>query len=180
MGPNVARLTERAVQTAKAGRHGDGEGLHLVVSKTGRKKWVLRYQVAGVRKDKGLGSYPDVGLKGARARASESRRLIANGLDPIEEQRTAKKAARPVPPFAEIAQKVIADAQAKSTNAKVRYQWERYLGQAYCSLLLARPAHQITTLDVASVLRPIWEQSPKWRESSTRRSVVSLSVPVLF
>ena len=58
----MARLTERGVQTAKPGRHSDGHGLHLVVSEAGRKKWVLRYQVAGVRKDKGLGAYPAVGL----------------------------------------------------------------------------------------------------------------------
>jgi Arm DNA-binding domain len=58
----MVRLTERGVQTAKPGRHIDGDGLHLVVSETGRKKWVLRYQIAGVRKDKGLGSYPAVGL----------------------------------------------------------------------------------------------------------------------
>jgi hypothetical protein len=42
----MARLTERGVQTAKPGRHSDGDGLHLVVSEAGRKKWVLRYQVA--------------------------------------------------------------------------------------------------------------------------------------
>ena len=52
--PGMVRLTERGVQSAKLGRHSDGDGLHLVVSETGRKKWVLRYQVAGVRKDKGV------------------------------------------------------------------------------------------------------------------------------
>ena len=45
----MAKLTERGAQTAKAGRHGDGGGLHLVVSDTGRKKWILRYQVAGAQ-----------------------------------------------------------------------------------------------------------------------------------
>ena len=127
----MGRLTERGVQTAKAGRHGDGDGLFLVVSKTGRKKWVLRYQVAGARKDKGLGPYPDVGLKDARTKASADRSLIAKGADPIEERRAVQRAAKPIPTFAEVAQKVIADAQAKSTNAKVRYQWERHLGPVY-------------------------------------------------
>ena len=70
----MAKLTERGVQTAKFGRHSDGDGLHLVVSETGRKKWVLRYQVGGVRRDKGLGSYPDVGLKEARLSYDFSRR----------------------------------------------------------------------------------------------------------
>jgi hypothetical protein len=36
----MTRLTERTVQTAKAGRHSDGAGLQLVVGENGRKKWV--------------------------------------------------------------------------------------------------------------------------------------------
>ena len=157
----MGRLAERTVQTAKPGRHSDGDGMHLVVSETGRKKWVLRYQVNGVRRDKGLGSYPDVGLKEARAAAAADRGLIAKGSDPIEERRAARKAAKPVPTFGEIAQVVIADAQSKSTNAKVRYQWERHLGEAYSGPLLHRPVHEITTVDVAALLRPIWRTKPE-------------------
>ncbi|MFZ0601309.1 MAG: Arm DNA-binding domain-containing protein, partial [Roseiarcus sp.] len=119
------------MQTAKPGRHSDGDGLHLVVSEAGRKKWVLRYQVAGVRKDKGLGAYPAVGLKDARERASDARKLVARGVDPIEADRAARKAAKPIPTFKDIAKLVIEDAQGKSVNAKVRYQWERHLGPAY-------------------------------------------------
>ncbi len=157
----MARLTERGVQTAKAGRHSDGDGLHLVVSGTARKKWVLRYQVAGVRKDKGLGAYPSVGLKDARERAIEARKLITRGIDPIEADRAARKAAKPVPTFREIARLVIEDAQSKSVNAKVRYQWERHLGPAYSGALLDRPVHEITALDVAAVLRPVWRSKPE-------------------
>jgi integrase len=157
----MARLTERGVQTAKSGRHSDGDGLHLVVSETGRKKWVLRYQVGGVRRDKGLGPYPDVGLKEARSKAAADRALIMRGVDPIEERRSARKTSKPVPTFGDIAQLVIADAQSKSTNAKVRYQWERHLGLAYSGPLLARPVHEITTVDVAAVLRPVWRTKPE-------------------
>jgi hypothetical protein len=158
---SMARLTERTVQTAKTGRHSDGAGLQLVVGENGRKKWVLRYQVRGVRRDKGLGSYPEVGLKEARSRAGADRGLIAKGIDPIEEQRAARKTSKPVPTFGDIAQLVIADAQGKSTNAKVRYQWERHLGPVYSGPLLARQVHQITTVDVAAVLRPVWRTKPE-------------------
>ena len=157
----MARLTERGVQTAKPGRHSDGDGLHLVVSETGRKKWVLRYQVAGVRKDKGLGAYSAVGLKDARERASEARKLVARGVDPIEADRAARKAAKPIPTFKDIAKLVIEDAQGKSVNAKVRYQWERHLGPAYSGPLLDRPVHEITAVDVAAVLRPVWRSKPE-------------------
>ena len=157
----MARLTERAVQTAKSGRHSDGDGLQLVVGDNGRKKWVLRYQVRGVRRDKGLGSYPEIGLKEARSRAGADRGLIAKGLDPIDHQRAARKTSKPVPTFGDIAQLVIADAQGKSTNAKVRYQWERHLGPAYSGPLLARPVHEITTVEVVGVLRPVWRTKPE-------------------
>ena len=167
----MARLTERGVQTAKPGRHSDGDGLYLVVSKPGlkkagskkpgRKKWVLRYQVDGVRKDKGLGAYPAVGLKDARDRASEAKKLVARGVDPIEAERAARKAAKPIPTFREIAKLVIEDAQSKSVNAKVRYQWERHLGPAYSGPLLDRPVHKITALDVAAVLSPVWRSKPE-------------------
>ena len=156
----MARLTERGVQTAKSGRHSDGGGLQLVVSETGRKKWVLRYQLGGVRRDKGLGSYPEVGLKEARSRAASDRALISKGLDPIEEQRRARKTSKPVPTFGDIAQLVIADAQNRSI-AKVRYQWDRHLGEVYSGPLLARPVHEITTVDVAAVLRPVWRTKPE-------------------
>jgi integrase len=157
----MARLTERQVQTAKKGRHSDGDGLHLVVSATGRKKWVFRYQVAGVRKDKGVGAYPVVGLRDARDRAIEARKLLARGVDPIEADRAARKAAKPIPTFKEIAKLVIEDAQSKSVSAKVRYQWERHLGPAFSGPLLDRPVHEITALDIAAVLRPVWRTKPE-------------------
>ena len=98
VGLGMARLRERGVQTAKPGRHSDGDGLHLVVSEMGRKKRVLRYQVAGVQKDKGLGAYPSVGLKDARDRATAARRLVARGVDPIEADRAARRPPSLSPP----------------------------------------------------------------------------------
>ena len=73
----MARLTKQEVETAEPGRHSDGDGLHLFVSEMGRKKWVLRYQAAGVRKDKGLGGLSsDWAQGGSRAglRSEEARR----------------------------------------------------------------------------------------------------------
>jgi integrase len=132
-----------------------------MVSETGRRKWVLRYQLKGVRRDMGLGSYPAVGLSDARIAAADARKLIARGVDPLDARKGARKAERPVPTFGDIAKIVIADAQSKSTNAKVRYQWERHLGPAYSGPLLTRPVHEITTLDVAAVLRPVWRSKPE-------------------
>ena len=157
----MARLTDRAVKTASLGRHGDGDGLHLIVSETGRKKWVMRFQLNGARRDMGLGSYPAVSLAEARMAAADARKQIAQDVDPLAARAAAKKASARIPTFRDIAQIVIDDAKRKSTNAKVRYQWERHLGEVYSGPLLDRPVHEITTLDVVAVLKPVWHAKPE-------------------
>jgi integrase len=157
----MARLTDRTVKTAGAGRHGDGDGLQLVVSKVGRRTWVLRYQLNGVRRDMGLGSYPSVGLSDARIAAADARKLIAQRIDPLNAREASRKAERPIPTFGDIAKLVVADAQSKTANRKVAYQWARHLGSAYCGALLDRPVNEITTMEVAAVLRPVWRSKPE-------------------
>lgn len=157
----MGKLSDSKVKTAKAGKHGDGDGLTLVVSETGAKKWVLRYQLDGKRRDMGLGPYPEISLAAARLAAASARALAAQGSDPLSAREAARKAARPVPTFAEIAKDVIAEAQARTANEKVRYQIERHLGPAYCKPLLDRPVHEITTVDVAAVLRRVWRTKPE-------------------
>jgi len=157
----MARLTDRAVKTAGVGRHGDGDGLNLIVSENGRRKWVLRFQLNGARRDMGLGSYPVVTLSEARTAAADARKLISQKVDPLNARAGARKAAKPIPLFRGIAQIVIEEAKRKSTNAKVRYQWERHLGEAYSGPLLNRPVNEITTLDVAAVLKPVWHDKPE-------------------
>jgi integrase len=109
----------------------------------------------------GLGSYPEISLKEARQKALDARRLIEAGEDPIEAREAAGKAAKPLPTFRDIAALVIADAQAKTANEKVKYQWARHLGDAYAGALLDRPVNEITTVDVAAVLAPIWRAKPE-------------------
>ena len=50
----IAKVTDRKVKTAQPGKHEDGEGLRLVVSPAGTRKWVLRLTVAGRRREMGL------------------------------------------------------------------------------------------------------------------------------
>lgn len=139
----------------------EGRGLFLIVDPSESRRWVLRYQVGGRRRDMGLGIYPAVGLSQARKAALEAREKIAIGVDPIDERKALRTAAKPVPTFGGIAKLVIADAQAKSASAKTRYQWGRYLGRVYSGPLLDRPVHEITALDVAAVLRPVWRSKPE-------------------
>jgi integrase len=115
----------------------------------------------GARRDMGLGPYPAVSLSEARTAAADARKLIAQNVDPLDARAESRKAAKPIPTFGDIARIVIEEAQRKSTNAKVRYQWERHLGPAYCAPLLPRPVHEITTLDIAAVLKRVWQAKPE-------------------
>jgi len=157
----MGRLTDKAVKAAGAGKFVDGDGLMLVVSTTGARRWVLRYQLAGKRRDAGLGSYPEIALADARRLAAEARALAAKGIDPIAQRKADRMAARPLPTFAQIAAVVIADQKAKTTNAKVAYRWELLLGPKYSRSLLKRVVSEITPSDIARHLKPLWIAKPE-------------------
>jgi len=89
----------------KPGYHpvGGVAGLLLVVKPSGAKSWVLRYSTGetrvsaegnpyAVRRDFGLGPFPDVGLKDARERAREARDDLFRGVDPIDARRERNRA----------------------------------------------------------------------------------------
>ena len=70
----------------------DKRGLYLKVSSSGGKWWRLRYRFAGKEKRLSLGVYPDVGLKDAGERRDAARKLLADGIDPSQNRRSAKLA----------------------------------------------------------------------------------------
>jgi hypothetical protein len=72
----AGHLTARKVETAKPGKYGDGANLYLLVSKTGAKKWVLRFTLRGKTKEMGLGSATNVPLADAREKAASARRKM--------------------------------------------------------------------------------------------------------
>jgi len=70
----------------------DGDGLTFTLSASGTAAWVLRYYVAGKRKEMTLGRYPDIPLTKARERALEARAKIQSGVDVGREKQRAKQA----------------------------------------------------------------------------------------
>src|SRR5436853_504730 len=80
----MGKLTARAVAAAKQpGRYSDGRGLMLVIGTDGSRKWVLRMQRDGRRRDFGLGPLHDVSLAEAREEADKLRQMGRAGLDPM-------------------------------------------------------------------------------------------------
>ena len=80
-------LSEAKARAAKAQdkryRLHDADGLMLEVRPNGKKSWVLRYTVAGKRKDKVLGAYPALSLREARQSATDALLQIQRGEQPF-------------------------------------------------------------------------------------------------
>src|SRR5437879_7145356 len=82
----AGKLTARKIETARAGKYSDGNNLYLMVSRTGARKWVLRFTWRGRAKEMGLGSAMSVPLADAREKADGARGKLAVGLNAIEER----------------------------------------------------------------------------------------------
>ncbi len=90
----MGKLTNTAVKAAAPGKYEDGQGLRMVVTKTGSRKWALRYQLQGRRREMGLGSYPAVSLKLARDKGDGHSRDKGDGhfiKDPLRNPEFAKQ-----------------------------------------------------------------------------------------
>jgi integrase len=89
-------LTDTKIRNTKPGekpmRLFDERGLYLEVSTAGGKWWRLKYRFGGKEKRISLGVYPEVSLKEARDRRDESRKLVADGIDPSENRKATKAA----------------------------------------------------------------------------------------
>ncbi|WP_374555495.1 tyrosine-type recombinase/integrase [Aquitalea pelogenes] len=88
-------LTDTACKNAKTkddgapAKYADEKGMYLLVNKTG-KYWRLDYRFNDKRKTLALGVYPEIGLKLAREKRDEARRLLAEGIDPGELRKVTK------------------------------------------------------------------------------------------
>ena len=147
----AGRLTARKIETTKPGKYSDGGNLYLIVSPTGARKWVLRFTWRGKAREMGLGTPATVSLADARERAANARRMIGQGLDPINE----RKRTGGVPTFGEMADQVREALSVGFRNEKHRAQWKATLA-TYAAPLSDKPIDAILTDDVLAVLKPIW------------------------
>lgn len=157
-------------QVTKPGRYSDGNGLYLVVSNTGAKRWLLRVVVHGRRRDMGLGGASLVSLAEARVLAAMYRRVAREGGDPLEERRSERVV---TPTFAEAARRVHADAASTWKNKKHAQQWINTLEQYAIPVIGDMQVDHIRSADILRVLSPIWlEKAETARRVRQRLSTV--------
>ena len=135
-------------------------GLALQVTGTGARSWTLRVVIAGKRRDMGLGNFPSVTLAQAREAAREARKLIRQGVDPIERQRAAQSALAAAVAsaltFRKTAEAYMAVHEAGWKSAKHAKQWAATLEQYAYPTMGALLVRDVQKEHVLEVLRPIW------------------------
>ena len=159
-------LTALEVKNEKRpGPHTDGNGLTLIVEKSGAKRWIQRVTIDGKQRNTGLGGYPAVSLAEARDAAISNLLAIKAGKDIIEEKKESKVAAKaPVstmPTFAEEAAAYIDFRRPAWSNEKHIAQWESTLATYAGPVIGEMPIDEITKAHVMEVLTPIWTTKPE-------------------
>jgi len=162
----VERLT-------KPGKHGDGGGLYLQITKKGVKSWIFRYEINGSERYMGLGPLRAVDIWQARKEAQMARACLDRKADPMQERTRII-----------VAEKKNAEHNVVNEKVKIEYngcnitlnqciieyiahhkdgwkskkhcnQWKSSLN-TYALSIGEMLVHEINTALVLQVLKPIW------------------------
>ena len=172
------KLTKKLVENLGPGRHGDGNGLYLIVDPSGARRWIVRVVVKGAKNKKGAPLRTDFGLGGAdivtinqaRERALEYRRMAKQGLNPrFNVQRES-------PTFEEFAQQVHIDRMPTWKNAKHGQQWINTLRDYAFPKIGRMPLDSIDQPEVMMCLSPIWTEKHETAKRLAQRIKIVLDV----
>lgn len=155
-------LTPIEVKRLGEGVHAVGgvPGLCLQVSAGAGKSWVLRAVVGIKRREIGLGSYPEVGLGAARSAAAEMRNKIRQGIDPVQQRKSAKTeliVAQRRGLLFSVAVDLFEPVKAiELSEGKYRDHWRDSLDKYAVPVLGPMLVQDIALQDILLVLEPIW------------------------
>ena len=178
--PELSAKQVRDLSTRGMHAVGGVSGLHLRINDNGAKSWILRYTTGEPvpaksgkaylkRRDLGLGGFPDVGLGEAREAAREAKKLIKQGIDPVEQRKAVRREYMQSMIRAVTFQAVAADAfevkRQEFKNSKHAAQWISTLENYAFPIIGKMPVDEIEASDVLAVLKPIWTSKT---ETATR------------
>lgn len=159
---SINRLSAVQIKSLKKkGLHADGGGLYLRISDSGTKGWVFRYSLRKKAHRMGLGSLQTVSLAEARMEAEQCRKLLREGIDPINHRRAARgqqdaDTAKAMT-FKDCAEAYIKSHSAGWKNAKHISQWHNTLSTYVYPVFGTFPVSEIDVGLVLKALEPIWK-----------------------
>ena len=156
---NMSKLNAAKMRTlTKPGSYGDGAGLYLQVRGPDKRSWLYRFKLHGRAHLMGLGAVDDVSLAEARDAAGAARKLVRQGVSPIDQRRAARaeNATQAGLTFAQVADAYIAAHEPSWRNAKHRQQWRNTLDTYADPVLGKLPVALVGVGEVMRVLEPLW------------------------
>jgi len=166
-------LNYAKAKSLPAGKHSDGQGLWLVKRRKESGKWMLRLTVHGRRREMGLGSWPDVSIAEARERASDARRLVRDGVDPIVERARAKATSRKLS-LKEAIEGCFKARQAELKRDGEAGRWMSPLKVHVIPKLGRYPVEDIDQHVISETLGPIWHGKPQAAVKALNRISLTL------
>ncbi len=142
----------------KRGLHGDGNGLWLSVKTPTNRAWIFRFTFAGRTRVMGLGPANLVSLAEAREAAQVARRLVFQGIDPIEKRRSERQVQQPREgeTFKAVASQYIEAHAAGWKKAAHAGQWLGSLTTYAFPIVGDVHIADVDTAAVLKILEPIW------------------------
>ena len=154
----MGKLNSRRLATLKAGaKTADGGGLYALSSSDGQITWAFLFTINHRRRQMSLGQFPDISLTNAREIATDARRKVRAGVDPIEDRKATRKRTSI---FSAVANELIKSKAPAWKSSRSEEQWRQRL-KDYAKPLLALPIDKIDTASVLSVLKPLWHTRPE-------------------
>ncbi len=95
-------MIKRLKPADKEYRKSEGNGFTIRIMPSSYKSWLYLYAINGKRKCMNLGQYPEVTLETARHKFSAARKLVKNGVDPLEVAEQAQDERRMAPTVSEL------------------------------------------------------------------------------
>ena len=188
-------LTDTAIKAAKpaskAFKLSDEKGLYLFIHPNGSKYWRFDYRFEAKRQTLAIVVYPDTGLKEARAKRDNARKLIADGTNPAEvskaEKYTVSEKRREESEALVIAEMIAAgdplpdsfEAVAREWFARFEPEWSRLYSNKIIRRLEAeifpfigqRPIDEITAPELLRTLQRIEERGIHEIAHRAKRSI---------
>lgn len=137
----------KAAKLTAPGRYAVGDGVHLLVSPSGARSWLLRIMVDGRRRDYGLGG-AGVDIAQARDKAADIRQRLGRDEDPLAPAPEAMTFGRCATEYVELH-------RSGWKSAKHQAQWTSTI-ETYCAGFLALPVAEVTRQHVLDALQPHW------------------------
>ena len=170
----TAAWVSRAKPKDKAYKLSDRDGLYLLVVPSGSRVWRINYRMHGKQRTITFGRWPELLLGEARERLIGARRLLANGVDLVEQAKLEKKKAKSLAAahtFETVANEWIEKVEAEGAAAKTVKKARWLLSKLYPAIG-RRAIGEISTHELLAALKKI-EATKRYDTATRARSTAS-------